>query len=530
MRTQITTLIALFLVCYSILGAQIEGDNLFAEDQIVKIELDFAQTSFWDSLVLNYETETYMKGDLTLTDLTGSYTFPDVGVRLKGNSSYGHPGNKKSFKIDFNKYVTGQNYDGLKKLNLSNGFKDPSMMREKVFFDVSLAANIPCPRANFANVYFNGELWGFYTLVEQIDDQFLDWAILDDDGNLFKAGANFGGGPAGGGNAADLLYYGPDQTNYAERYDLKSNEEEDDWTDLIALTDFINNSSATDFENNLGDHLEVDEYLRSLALDNLFANLDSYTGSARNWYIYHNLTTDKWEWIKWDANETFGSYGGGGGGPGGPGGGATDMTELALDHHDADRPLIENIFNSPILYAQYEKELCLLTEDLFNSTYMDAKIDKLKNMIQESVYADDNKMYTDANFDTNVESNITAGGGSPGGGTTYGLKSFVADRHAFVTSELDCATITSTDHLTALKASVSPNPFDATVRFVFEADQIASIKIYNTLGMQVFEQAVQGQSQLELQLPFLDAGIYFAELNVKDSAVKRSVILKMIKS
>ena len=164
--------------------AQIDGDNIFGEDQVITIELNFNQVSFWDSLEVNYESSVYMKADLTLTDASGVSTFQDVGVRLKGNSSYSHPNDKKSFKIDFNKYTSGQNYDGLKKLNLSNGFKDPSIMREKVFFDVCREVGVPAPRASFANVYFNGTLWGFYTVIEQIDDQFLDWKILDDDGNL----------------------------------------------------------------------------------------------------------------------------------------------------------------------------------------------------------------------------------------------------------------------------------------------------------------------------------------------------------
>ena len=50
------------------------------------------------------------------------------------------------------------------------------------------------------------ELLGFL-YGEQIDDQFLDWRILDDDGNLFKAGDNFGGGMGGGNAAADLVDY-----------------------------------------------------------------------------------------------------------------------------------------------------------------------------------------------------------------------------------------------------------------------------------------------------------------------------------
>ena len=108
-------------------NAQIEGANLFSTDQVVTISLDFPQSDFWQQLEYNYEYmdvngSVYIPASLTLTDATGTYTFDSVGVRLKGNSSGMHPGDKKSFKIDFNKYISGQNYDGLKKLNFSMRF------------------------------------------------------------------------------------------------------------------------------------------------------------------------------------------------------------------------------------------------------------------------------------------------------------------------------------------------------------------------------------------------------------------------
>ena len=137
-----TILIALLFTSNAF--AQIDGDNIFQNAQVISIELTFHQTGYWDSLVANYATATYMKADLVLTDETGTSSFTDVGVRLKGNSSYNHPNDKKSFKIDFNEYVSGQKYDGLKKLNFGNCFKDPSMMRDKVFFDVSEAGNAKC--------------------------------------------------------------------------------------------------------------------------------------------------------------------------------------------------------------------------------------------------------------------------------------------------------------------------------------------------------------------------------------------------
>ena len=182
--------------------------------------------------------------------------------------------------------------------------------------------------ASFAEVTFNGEPWGFYTVVEQIDDQFLDWNILEDDGNLFKAGDNFGGGPPGaGGNttAANLVYYGEDQATYEDRYELKSNEDLNDWSDLISLLDFVNNTDNAAFAAGIDFRIEVDAFLRSAAMDMLFSNLDTYTGSARNYYLYHNQDTNLWEWIKWDANEAFGSYTNGAG----------NMETLALDYCDA---------------------------------------------------------------------------------------------------------------------------------------------------------------------------------------------------
>ena len=113
-------LIVLLLLSKQFIYCQIDGDNIFDKNQVINIELNFSQTNYWDSLVNNYNASQYMKVDLLITDSTGTTSFNDVGIRLKGNSNYMHPGNKKSFKIDFNKYISGQNYDGLKKLNFSN--------------------------------------------------------------------------------------------------------------------------------------------------------------------------------------------------------------------------------------------------------------------------------------------------------------------------------------------------------------------------------------------------------------------------
>lgn len=486
--------------------SQLPGDDLYALDQVIRVDLTFNQTGFWDSLVANYPSETDMMAiGLTITDNTGVHVMDSIAIRLKGNSSYGHPGNKKSFKIDINQWVTGQDYDGMKKLNFNNGFKDPTFMREKLFFDLCKDLGIYAPRVNYANVYMNGTFWGFYTIVEQIDDQFLDWAIIDDLGNLFKAGDN-----SGGTTPADLMYYGAAASSYYSRYELKTNETINDWSDLISLISFINSSSATDFENNLATNVNKDQFIHSMVLDNLFSNLDSYANSGRNYYLYHNLTTSKWEWIKWDGNEAFGGYGG-------PGTG--NLIQLAPNYCASSRPLLSKMLASSTLYAEYLDYMCTILETHFNSTYIDAQADSIKALIETHVAADNNKMYTTQNFYDNIEGNITVSGGM-GTQTMFGLKSFVADRNTYLSGQLNCLANVTENELDVI--NVAPNPF--TESFVVSG-KVNVTAIQDVTGKDIpFTVSTEGSVQ-RIQLNKVNEGLYFVTLSL-NGAQKTIQVLK----
>ena len=328
--------------------------------------------------------------------MSGTHVMNSVGVRLKGNSSYMHPGDKKSFKIDFNKFISGQNYDGLKKLNFSNGFKDPTCMREKLFFDVCREVGVPAPRASFAEVTFNGEPWGFYTVVEQIDDQFLDWNIQEDSGNLFKAGDNFGGGRPWRRRwrcGSRPVHYGNDQLVYEERYELKSNEDANDWSDLMSFLDFVNNTTADAFAAGIDFRMDVDGFLRSAALDMLFSNLDTYTGSARTTTSTTTWTRTCGKWIKWDGNEAFGSYANGAG----------NMETLCHRLQRLPALCLRTCWTIPTSTPGTSARLRLV-DHVFNEAHMHAQIDATAELIAPFVYADSHKMYSNADFDTNLSS------------------------------------------------------------------------------------------------------------------------------
>ncbi|HTL82452.1 MAG TPA: CotH kinase family protein [Bacteroidia bacterium] len=388
------------------------GDSIWAVPFIHDIYLNYSQTDFYDSLVNTHVTDTYIQTTMIFDGRTMI-----IGSKFKGNSSYNNPSQKKSFKLDLNMYVPGQDYDGIKKLNLNNGFKDPTMMREKLMLDFCNAHNIPAPRCTYARVYLNNVFWGLYTLVEEVNSKFLRQQYPDDNGALFK------GDPSG-----DLKYYGSSYTNYTSHYELQSDDTLYDWSKLVHLIDIGNNTPAANYYDSLETVLNSWSFLDYLAVCNIFVDLDSYIGSGHNYFLYEDSTYDKFHMIAWDVNEGFGNFN--------LGMTISQLQNLNYDYlnQPANKPLAQKILADPTYHANYVGIFCVYMAD-FNNAYMDPKIDSLANMIRNDVYADTASMYTPQNFEDNIVQDIQIIGG-PGGGWICGLKPFITARNASLSSQL----------------------------------------------------------------------------------------------
>ena len=114
---------------------------------------------------------------------------------------------------------------------------------------------------------------------------------------------------------------------------------------------------------------------------------------------------------------------------------------------------------------------------------MNPKIDAIKDLIQPSVYADLNKMYSDANFNSIVENNISVGGG-PGGGVMYGIKSFIDDKNSYVNSVLNCASFTSISNVkNSNNISLYPNPTKSSITINIEGyNGLVNVQVYDLQG------------------------------------------------
>lgn len=479
-----------FSIPKNIFSQSTDGDSLFDGSAIHDVFVTFAQPGFWDSLVAYYPLDKMMMASIIIDGTP----MDSIGIQLKGNSSYSsYPGVKKSMKIGFDEYVS-QKFDGLKKINLNNSFKDPTMMREKLMLDFCRRNTISAPRCTYARVYLNNTYWGLYTMVEQMNKTLLSDRFGNNDGNLFK------GDPQG-----TLQWYGSSASLYYPKYELKTNETANDWSDLVHLIDIINNTPSAYFYDSLETVLETSTFIDMWAANILFANLDSYQGSGHNYYLYHDSIDNLFKFITWDVNESFGnfqtvSY---------PG--IETMSALYIPNPSSSRPLMNTMLQNNTYKNNYISTLCNYATDDFTTAHLFPIIDSIADAIRQDVYDDSNKMFTNTEFENNINIAITVGNWK-----IPGLKSFITNRRNALMNELSAyGCWLSTDDLNVSNAEVFvyPNPFtEKSTLEIFSQDSRKikdfEIKIYDLFGREIKKYAIQNQ-KTEILREDLLSGIYF---------------------
>ncbi len=388
------------------------SDIVFDDTQVQEFYLTFAQGNYWQQMLDNYANG--LNEYILATFEFNGEIYDSVGVRFKGNASMNnYPSDKKPFKIKFDEYIEDQEFYGISKLSLSNEYKDPSFLREKIMFE-TINKHVPSSRTNFIKLFINGAYWGLYTNVEQINKGFVERNFgFDENGNLFK------GDPHG-----SLEWLGPDPEPYYLNYELKTNEEINDWSDLIHFIDKLNNTNINELQDSLETVFHPHNFLFFTALNNFFVNLDSYVYKAHNYYIYHREDTDNFVHIPWDFNLSFGNYTTGLSLP--------EMIDLPIYWYGGgSKPLVEQLFQIPDYCEIYEMDYkyiidnTIIIEDIF------ARIDSLVNLIRPAVYADTLKMYSNDDFENSINENIIIGNVS-----IFGIKSFIADRRESIVDQL----------------------------------------------------------------------------------------------
>jgi len=473
---------------------------IFDVSKVNNYTLHFYVTDWADSLEYNYEHgEVYMPAQLTYENIV----LDSVGVRYKGNSSYmmSRSTPKKPFKFKFDKFKKGRTFYDIKELNFSNCVKDPSFMREKLSYDI-FRKYVPASRTAYANIYVDGELIGFYVQVEEVDKKFLAKYFQNNNSNLYKASDD----------GTTLAYLGTDPTSYYSGLELKTNEDENDWTGLIQMLDKLNNTPAGVFKDTMENYLNLDICCRLLALNMVLSNFDSYTGSGRNFYLYDDLDAGQFQMIPWDLNESFGAY-------------TNNWNVITVDILNvpnlAQRPLNRTILeNSELrqLYLSYINDM-ILGPASYDS--VSAVVEQLKVFVEPYIQADNNKLYSYQNFLNNIEKDVNIDLGI----VVPGIKSFSQKRNENLKTQLagyiEVAVAEENSVTPTFKLEQNyPNPFNPNTTILLSLDREANVKleIFNIMGQRVATLVTAklpaGHHQFLWQATMMSSGIFYCAMQV----------------
>lgn len=269
----------------------------------------------------------------------------DVHVRKKGFIGSLSP-TIPSLKLDFNDLWEGRTYQNSSRMTLNNNRQDPSNARQCMAYRQFREAGIAAPRCNYARVTVNGEDLGVFTNVEPIKKPFLSRAFGDDDGNQYEAQtADFG--------------------NWLNRrFEKKTNEKENDRTDLTAIADAMALPDEQMLEV-LPQLVDLDQWIRFWAVETLLGAWDSASGNANNFHIYRHPEDGRFRFIPWGADTAFrGEH------PLKPGTGV-----LYRNFSLADR-----LFDIPEYRTMYRAELETLLADQWNETQLLDELTEIRDL------------------------------------------------------------------------------------------------------------------------------------------------------
>ncbi len=297
--------------------------TVFDDSRIRRVDVSITSAN-WKILWADPEAKLTVPADAVIF----GERLENVGFRMRGQFSLRVSGDKKPWKIDTDAYVDGQEYHNLRQLMFLNNIGDPSLMQEKLAYEAMHFAGVPSSFVCFVELWIDltddnqpATFWGVYSMVERVDKKFLANRFGRDNegGNLYKA-SHAQRGPM------DLIYYGPDITDYPTQnglyaYGKETNEVQADYSDIIYLMyviDGVEYATPEDFAAALEQVLNVDSFLRYMAVINALGNWDSYPYTGNNFYLFYNTGTGKFEWVPWDLtwggdvrHPLFGQDGGG---------------------------------------------------------------------------------------------------------------------------------------------------------------------------------------------------------------------------
>jgi spore coat protein CotH len=327
----------------------------------------------WVSLRANFRSNQYYAANISVD----GEVLQQVGVRSRGKGS--RDATKPGLLIDTNKYVSNQEFHGLKKLVLDNVIQDSSFLHEPLAYQVFEAMGIASPAISYTRLTVNDEFWGVYWLVENIDKNFLAARFGGDkEGNLFKYDyvENY-----------TFTDKGSDARAYLVLFQPETHEDKPDATGLMQFIQAVNGAAdGAAAVAAAAPFIDVDKFLTYIAVENAIAGQDGWAGleGMNNFYIYQFTGQTKFVVIPWDQDTSF-----------------VNASWPVLQRVESNVPT-RKLLADPARKAFYLSKIKEASAKAMNPGFLLPKLEGYYSVMRDAVLTDTKKPWTNEQFEQGV--------------------------------------------------------------------------------------------------------------------------------
>lgn len=372
--------------------------GLYDTNLLRVIELRFTNAN-WQTLLTNGRT-TGSNTPALLTMENGA-RIEAAGARYKGNTSFNLGGAKKSVNIEADFRDAAARLMGYKTINLNNAAGDQTILREVTYFN-AMRQYVPCPEGAIAKLVINGANWGVYSLIEQENNDLIKKYFRSDNGDRWRTPNN----PMQTANSA-FGYLGATANFYRQHYDLRTDNSINAWDRLANAITILNRTVAGEFREKVEEVFAVDSWLWFLAIENVFADDDSYWNKGADYSFYYEVESGRIHPLQHDGNEAF----------------VTGDVSLSPIYgwNVPIRPLLQKFLGNQELRQRYLAHMRTLLEEQFQPSVMTPVIDFYHRLSVDEIALDPKKGFTMTIYSNSLRS----------------LKTFVTNRYNFLTNHAE---------------------------------------------------------------------------------------------
>ncbi|KAG0052932.1 hypothetical protein BGZ83_001953 [Gryganskiella cystojenkinii] len=297
---------------YTYLATWPSYSKVFNDDEIATIHLT-ADPSQIAALKSNPALATDIRVNFRWIDHKMIYDQTNITFKTSGKSSKDYQ--KQAYKFSFDT-TYNQSFFSRPNLKLRSEATDPTLMREKIYIDMLNAVGVPTQQGQYVRLYINNAPYGLYLMVDDIKKSFIKQTIYGGNPNAFEGSMVQMNAPTLT-DQADLVYKGPanssyDPAAYAD-VNLGNNPANAPLNQLIQFMLDLQNFDPVATPDPIGywnnTRLDLDGFLRNMALEYLMGAFDNYWMAGSNYFMYFNPslgTSGKWQWVPTDFDGTFG--------------------------------------------------------------------------------------------------------------------------------------------------------------------------------------------------------------------------------